>query len=132
MITTLSETIEDLVIQIKQKRLLLPSMQRKYVWKSIQVRDLFDSLYHSYPSGQLLVWDGDNLPITNKDISVATIATKPYSPRLLLDGQQRLTSLAAITLDLRNYSEGLRKSGKNGMPRERVVECREERNALFS
>lgn len=57
MTTSYLQTIEHLVKEVLDGELLLPEMQRDYVWKSTQVRNLFDSLYRGYPSGQLLVWE---------------------------------------------------------------------------
>jgi hypothetical protein len=87
--------IQSLVNDIKEGRLLLPEMQRGYVWKSTQVRDLFDSLYHEYPTGQLLIWQTDELPHMHT-AAVQNVDKAAYRPQLLLDGQQRLTSLTAI------------------------------------
>src|SRR5579884_1872819 len=98
MIQTVSQSIESLVKDIEEGKLLLPEMQRGFVWKSTQVRDLFDSLYNDYPSGQLLVWETDELPSGNRKTSLGGLASVQRSPRLLLDGQQRLTSLAAVML----------------------------------
>lgn len=99
MIRTQDQDIQSLVADIRDGKLLLPEMQRRYVWKSTQIRDLFDSLYHEYPSGQLLVWETDDLPAAgNRGASIQGITTEDRHPQLLLDGQQRLTSLAAIML----------------------------------
>jgi hypothetical protein len=99
MIRTQYQAIQSLVTDIKDGKLLLPEMQRSYVWKSTQVRDLFDSLYHDYPSGQLLVWETDDLPASgNRRASIEGIISEDRHPQLLLDGQQRLTSLTAIML----------------------------------
>ena len=54
MISAHDKEIQALVSDVRDGKLLLPELQRSYVWKSPQVRDLFDSLYHQYPSGQLL------------------------------------------------------------------------------
>ncbi|HEX6817619.1 MAG TPA: DUF262 domain-containing protein [Ktedonobacterales bacterium] len=94
-ISAQDKEIQSLVNDIKEGRLLLPEMQRGYVWKSTQVRDLFDSLYHEYPTGQLLVWQTDELPHAHA-ASVQGVEQSAYRPQLLLDGQQRLTSLTAI------------------------------------
>ncbi len=96
MISSQDREIQALVADIREGKLLLPEMQRGYVWKSTQVRDFFDSLYHQYPSGQLLVWETDDLPYS-RTVSLSNAASD-RSPQLLLDGQQRLTSLAAIML----------------------------------
>src|SRR5438874_8234100 len=97
MITSQTREIQALVDDIKNEKLLLPELQRSYVWKAPQVRDLFDSLYHQYPSGQLLVWETDDLPFSRAS-SIESAAVKQIRPQLLLDGQQRLTSLAAVML----------------------------------
>lgn len=97
MIVAQDREIQDLVHDIRDSKLLLPELQRGYVWKSPQVRDLFDSLYRGYPSGQLLVWETNDLP-HSKTVSVDGVADTKFSPQLLLDGQQRLTSLSAIML----------------------------------
>ena len=97
VITSQDREIQALVNDIREGRLLLPELQRGYVWKSAQVRSLFDSLYRNYPSGQILVWETDDLPHA-KTVSVAGIANGHHLPQLLLDGQQRLTSLSAVML----------------------------------
>lgn len=97
MITSQTREIQSLVEDIRDLKLLLPELQRRYVWKASQVRDLFDSLYHQYPSGQLLVWETDDLPFSRAS-SVDGIVVNQNRPQLLLDGQQRLTSLAAVML----------------------------------
>lgn len=88
-------TVEELVNMIKRGELRLPEMQRRYVWRATRVRDLFDSLYRGYPSGAILLWETDEA-VPQQDWAVDQ-AFNPYaSTRLLLDGQQRLTSLSAI------------------------------------
>lgn len=87
--------IQLLVKDVKDSHLQLPELQRRYVWKSTQVRDFFDSLYRQYPTGQLLVWETDDLPHA-RDLSAGGIGVNQRRPQLLLDGQQRLTSLYAV------------------------------------
>lgn len=100
MIRAQDQEVQSLVADIREGKLLLPEMQRGYVWKATQVRDLFDSLYHDYPSGQFLVWETDDLPASsNKTAAIEGISTNHYHPQLLLDGQQRLTSLTAVMLN---------------------------------
>lgn len=84
-------SIAELLNQIRRNELLLPEFQRGYVWNSDQVRGLFQSLYRKHPTGHLLVWK------TYKPSPVrgATAATEGHS-LLLLDGQQRLTSLYVL------------------------------------
>lgn len=88
-------SVEELVGMIERGELRLPEMQRRYVWRSTRVRDLLDSLYRGYPSGAILLWDTDeDVPL--QDFAVSQ-ETNPYkTTRLLLDGQQRLTSLSAV------------------------------------
>ncbi len=76
-------------------RLRLPEMQRRYVWRSTRVRDLFDSLYRGYPSGAILLWETDE-EVPLQDTAVAQESSPYRTMRLLLDGQQRLTSLSAV------------------------------------
>ncbi|WP_175848326.1 GmrSD restriction endonuclease domain-containing protein [Burkholderia arboris] len=88
-------TVEELVSMIERGELRLPEMQRQYVWRSPRVRDLLDSLYRGYPSGAILLWETDEA-VPLQDFAVSQ-STNPYqSTRLLLDGQQRLTSLSAV------------------------------------
>lgn len=88
-------SVEELVSMIERGELRLPEMQRQYVWRSTRVRDLLDSLYRGYPSGAILVWEtGDAVPI--REFSVSQNANPYQTTRLLLDGQQRLTSLSAV------------------------------------
>jgi len=88
-------SVAELVGMIERGELRLPEMQRRYVWRSTRVRDLLDSLYREYPSGAILVWE------TDEEVPLQEFAVdqdrNPYpNTRLLLDGQQRLTSLSAV------------------------------------
>ena len=88
-------TVEELVSMIERGELRLPEMQRRYVWRSPRVRDLLDSLYRGYPSGAVLLWETDEA-VPLQDFAVEQQATPYQTKRLLLDGQQRLTSLSAV------------------------------------
>jgi hypothetical protein len=89
-------SVATLVDKIASGELQLPEMQRQYVWTQTKVRDLLDSLYRGYPSGVILAW---NAPV---DAQVETRAFAVAASRetaatlLLLDGQQRLTSLSSV------------------------------------
>ncbi|MGH3282870.1 MAG: DUF262 domain-containing protein, partial [Trebonia sp.] len=78
--------------QIDSGSMLLPEFQRGYVWNRDQVRGLMRSLYLEYPVGGLLIWE------THADGTlVGGAAGGTGAPRLLiLDGQQRITSLYGI------------------------------------
>lgn len=88
-------SVEELVSMIERGELRLPEMQRQYVWRSTRVRDLMDSLYRGYPSGAVLLWETDEA-VPLRDFAVDQERNPYQSTRLLLDGQQRLTSLASV------------------------------------
>ena len=79
--------------QIDSGSVLLPEFQRGYVWNRDQVRGLMRSLYLGYPVGGLLTWE------TYADGSVVRgeALTTPALRVLILDGQQRVTSLYGIS-----------------------------------
>ncbi|MBX3505337.1 MAG: DUF262 domain-containing protein [Parvibaculum sp.] len=88
-------TVAELVGMIERGELRLPEMQRRYVWRSTRVRDLCDSLYRGYPSGAILLWETDEgVPL--QEFAVEQQQNPYETKRLLLDGQQRLTSLSAV------------------------------------
>jgi hypothetical protein len=89
-------TVEELVQLIERGELRLPEMQRDFVWTGTRVRDLCDSLYRGYPSGTVLVWETDEV-VPQRDFAVSQEQNAYITTKLLLDGQQRLTSLSAIT-----------------------------------
>ena len=88
-------SIDELVKKIERGDIRLPEMQRQYVWQKTRVRDLLDSLYREYPSGTILTWETDEGVVT-RDFAVGQDETNTTNFQLLLDGQQRLTSLSAI------------------------------------
>lgn len=88
-------SVRELVEMIGRGELRLPEMQRRYVWRSTRVRDLLDSLYRGYPSGSILVWETDKVQ-PSRDLAVQQDASPFAGRKLLLDGQQRLTSLTAV------------------------------------
>lgn len=90
-----SYKIEELVSKIERGEIRLPEMQRRYVWPATRIRDLLDSLYRGYPSGTILTWEtGGEVP--TRDFAIAQETSSSEAFQLLLDGQQRLTSLSAI------------------------------------
>jgi hypothetical protein len=88
-------SVEELVGMIERGELRLPEMQRRYVWRATRVRDLLDSLYRGYPSGAILVWEAEG-HVPERDFAVEQTRNPYQSGKLLLDGQQRLTSLSAV------------------------------------
>lgn len=87
--------VRELVEKIERGELQLPEMQRRYVWTSTKVRDLLDSLYRGYPSGVILAWQAAEKVVT-QEFAIAATKHPVGPPLLLLDGQQRLTSLSAV------------------------------------
>ncbi|MFD5235089.1 GmrSD restriction endonuclease domain-containing protein [Streptomyces tendae] len=83
--------VEDLL----KGRVVIPSIQRDFVWMRPDVRDLFDSLYRGYPVGALLLWK-TNLAVPFKTAAVVQADKSVHQPVYLLDGQQRLSSLAWV------------------------------------
>ncbi len=71
----------------------LPDIQRPFMWKDTQVRDLFDSMYLGYPIGYLLFWANAFQENTR---NIGTDASSTIPSLLIVDGQQRLTSLYAV------------------------------------
>ena len=90
-----TRSIQELVSKIKRSEIRLPEMQRGYVWKAAKVRNLFDSLYRGYPSGTILVWE-TNEPLPARDFAITQDTATNQTFQLLLDGQQRMTSLYAV------------------------------------
>lgn len=88
-------TVGKLVQMIGDGELQLPEMQRRYVWPATRVRDLLDSLYRGYPSGGILVWE-TQLQAPTREMAVQQQSSPFMGHKLLLDGQQRLTSLFSI------------------------------------
>lgn len=72
----------------------LPDIQRPFVWSNAKVRDLFDSMYRGFPVGYLLFWANSNV---NEVKQIGTMEKQHKAPNLLIvDGQQRLTSLFSV------------------------------------
>lgn len=84
--------IATILDQIDLGSMALPEFQRGYVWNREQVRGLMQSLYRSHPVGSLLIW-----VTRTEDAQTRGDATvPPGTVRLLLDGQQRVTTLYGI------------------------------------
>lgn len=84
--------ISTILDHIDSGHMALPEFQRGYVWNRDQVRGLFDSLYRRHPVGGLLVWATEAKTATHRgDGTLAAGIVK-----LLLDGQQRMTSLYGV------------------------------------
>jgi hypothetical protein len=86
-------TISQLLTEIEKGTLILPEFQRGYVWRPHQVLAYIRSLYLKYPTGHFLIWKTFKTP---KVLRGDTIQHDAKSFKLLLDGQQRLTSLYTV------------------------------------
>jgi hypothetical protein len=84
--------ISTILDSIDQQSFALPEFQRGYVWSRDQVRHLFHSLYRRFPVGSLLVWT------TKADVTErrGMTSTQWQVVKLILDGQQRITSLYGV------------------------------------
>lgn len=87
-------SVRQLVDNIKRGDVALPDIQRPFVWQNRKVRDLFDSMVKGFPVGYLLFW------ATGADNGVRQIGTDTKDEKvarwLIVDGQQRLTSLYSV------------------------------------
>ena len=80
-----SYSVGQILGLIKAKEIAIPEIQRPFVWKKKQVRDLLDSLYNGYPTGYLIIWKNHNVRLKDGKIS--------EGKKILIDGQQRVTAL---------------------------------------
>lgn len=88
-------TINQLIEEIDTGKLGLPELQRPFIWSDSKVRDLFDSMMRGYPIGYLMIWECHSSQEKKK-----TIGKEDHSfdtpKEVIIDGQQRLTSLYAV------------------------------------
>ena len=91
-ITTLS--INNIIERIDSGALGLPELQRPFVWKDAQVQKLLDSMMRGYPVGFLMFWECPE-QLDKKTIGVEA-HTYDAPKEVIIDGQQRLTSLYAV------------------------------------
>ncbi|MFQ5744213.1 MAG: DUF262 domain-containing protein, partial [Acidobacteriota bacterium] len=84
--------VNTILDQIDLGSMALPVFQRGYVWNREQVRGLMDSLYRRHPVGSLLIW------VTKPETAAARGdgGLSQGAVKLLLDGQQRITTLYGI------------------------------------
>ena len=85
--------VRRLVDDIELGKLGLPDIQRPFVWKNVKVRDLFDSMYRGFPVGYLLLWE---TAVAGEQKTIGASGKQLTPDRVIVDGQQRLTSLFAV------------------------------------
>ena len=78
-------SIEQILNFIKSGEIAIPEIQRPFVWKPKQVRDLIDSLYTGYPTGYLIISQSPNMKLKDGSLS--------EGKKIMIDGQQRVTAL---------------------------------------
>jgi hypothetical protein len=89
---SLSYELSQLLGDIDLGKLALPELQRPFVWRNTNVRDLLDSMYRGFPVGYLMLWNAAEV-----DAKVIGTTGKQHTPtEFIIDGQQRLTSLYAV------------------------------------
>lgn len=87
-------SVRQLVDYVKRGDIALPEIQRPFVWQNRKVRDLFDSMVKGFPVGYLLFWATD---ADNGSRKIGTdIKDEKVARWLIVDGQQRLTSLYSV------------------------------------
>ena len=91
--TQVGYTLGGLINYIKMGNIGLPDIQRPFVWPNSKVRDLFDSMYRGYPVGYLLFWKNGFLDDSK---TIGTDSKQKIPNLLIVDGQQRMTSLYAV------------------------------------
>lgn len=82
---TTNYTIEQILGLIRSNSIAIPEIQRPFVWKNSQVRDLLDSLYKGYPTGYIILWQNHGVKLKDGTVS--------KGQKILIDGQQRITAL---------------------------------------
>lgn len=85
--TLMQYSVHAILGLIDAEDFVIPEIQRPFVWKRSQVRDLIDSLYNGYPTGYIITWK--NPDVKTKD------GGKANGKKVLIDGQQRVTALMA-------------------------------------
>lgn len=89
------ERLVKLVDRLLAGEIVLPDIQRDFVWSGSKVPRLLDSLYNEWPVGSILLWQTD-LDVPIKSTAVIQGTPVGVKPGILLDGQQRMTTLARV------------------------------------
>lgn len=83
--TNTSMSIKALLGLIEANDIAIPEIQRPFVWKRAQVRDLMDSLYKGYPTGYIILWKNPDVKLKDGRVSAGK--------KIVIDGQQRITAM---------------------------------------
>jgi hypothetical protein len=85
--------VSQLLADVHADKIAIPELQRPFVWDSVKVRDLMDSLYKGYPVGYLITWQSIGAKLKGGQIAA--------HQQILIDGQQRITALRAAVAGLK-------------------------------
>ena len=99
--TLMQYSVSAILGLIEAQQFVIPEIQRPFVWKRSQVRDLIDSLYNGYPTGYIITWK--NPDVRTKD------GTTSNGKHVLIDGQQRVTALMAAISGIEVLDDDFRK-----------------------
>lgn len=100
--------LEQILNFIKSGEIAIPEIQRPFVWKPKQVRDLIDSLYTGYPTGYLIISQSPNMKLKNGSLS--------EGKKIMIDGQQRVTALMTAIMGLEVINANFeKKKNKNSI-----------------
>lgn len=93
----LAETVEEILRIVRSGKVRIPDFQRELNWKNSHVLDLFDSIYRGFPIGSFLFWvhPGKAARVRLGPLEIET--PELQEAWWVVDGQQRLTALAAAT-----------------------------------
>lgn len=83
--TVTQYSVSSILGYIEAGDIAIPEIQRPFVWRGRQVRDLVDSLYNGYPTGYLIIWQNPDVKLKDGRSAVGK--------KVLIDGQQRITAL---------------------------------------
>ena len=96
-----NKPLEQVLGFIKSGQIAIPEIQRPFVWRPTQVRDLIDSLYMGYPTGYLIVSQSATMKLKNGGTSVGK--------KIMIDGQQRITALMTAIVGEEVVNEDFKK-----------------------
>jgi hypothetical protein len=83
-------SVDQILRLIEMQEIAIPEIQRPFVWKPKQVRDLIDSLYIGYPTGYIIISQSPNMKLKDGSMS--------EGKKIMIDGQQRVTALMTSIL----------------------------------
>ncbi len=90
--SVVTQPIDTILTWVKSHEIVIPEIQRPFVWDSSKVRNLLDSLYQGFPVGYLIAWKNPRIRLKDGSLSAGR--------RILIDGQQRVTALMASLLEM--------------------------------